>query len=131
MPTYAYHCMKCNRDEELVRSIADYIHNPNPMFCCGKPMERWFAYAPDRAVHNALAGDRHYDGLRAPDGTDISTRTKHREYMKRHGLATADDFTDTWKKAEAQRNRYRSGEPGSGAVTRDDIARTIARGYER
>lgn len=58
---------------------------------------------------NALAGDRHYDGLRASDGTDISSRTKHREYMKRHGLTTADDFKDTWAKAQREREEYRMG----------------------
>ncbi len=128
MPTYAYSCKRCNRVDELVRSISDYIHNPCPMFCCGKQMERFFGPSgSDRAVHNPLAGDRHYEGLRAPDGTDISTRTKHREYMKRNGLTTADDFTETWKRAEAERDRYRRGEPGTGAVTRDDIAREFAR----
>jgi len=40
-----------------------------------------------------LWNDRDYDGLRATDGSDISTRTKHREYMKRTGLTTVDDFS--------------------------------------
>lgn len=44
----------------------------------------------------ALWGDRSYDGLTATDGTDISTRSKHREYMKLNGLTTMDDFKDTW-----------------------------------
>ena len=132
MPTYSYVCHKCNRDEDLVRSISDYIHNPNPMFCCGKQMERWFPPAAhSKAQANPLAGDRHYDGLRAPDGSDISSRTKHREYMKRTGLTTADDFAASWRAAEEQRNRYRQGEPGTGAVTRDDIARAFARDAER
>jgi len=59
MPTYSYICRKCNRDEELVRSISDYIHNPSPMFCCGKQMERWFPPAAySKAQANPLAGDR-------------------------------------------------------------------------
>ena len=78
----------------------------------------------ERAMHNALAGDRHYDGLRATDGTPIDSRTKHREYMKRHGLTTVDDYKQTWAQAEKQREVYRNGK-GGGAVTRDDIARTI------
>jgi len=83
------------------------------------------SYVPEpRAVNNALAGDRHYDGLRAVDGADISTRSKHREYMKRHGLTTADDFTQSWAKAEKARNEYRITGKG-GAVTRDDIGRAI------
>ena len=125
MPTYSYICRKCNRDEELVRSISDYIHNPSPMFCCGKQMERWFPPAAySKAQANPLAGDRHYDGLRAPDGSDISSRTKHREYMRRNGLTTADDFKDTWAKAGQKRAEYYQGK-GGGAVTRDDIGRAI------
>ena len=132
MPTYSYICRKCNRDEDLVRSIGDYIHNPSPMFCCGKQMERWFPPAAySKAQANPLAGDRHYDGLRAPDGSDISSRTKHREYMKRTGLTTADDFAASWRAAEEQRNRYRQGEVGTGVVTRDDIARAFVREVER
>lgn len=74
----------------------------------------------------ALWGDRDYIGLRATDGTDISSRSKQREYMKRHGLTTADDFTETWAKAEKARDEYRQGR-GGGAITRNDIAEAIAR----
>lgn len=74
----------------------------------------------------ALWGDSHYDGLRATDGSDISSRTKHREYMKRHGLTTADDYKEAWAKAEKARTEYRTTGKG-GAITRNDIAETIAR----
>ena len=77
----------------------------------------------ERAIHNALAGDRHYDGLRATDGTPIDSRSKHREYMKRMGVTTADDFQQTWAKAEKQRAEYRAGQRG--AVTREDVARAM------
>lgn len=53
-----------------------------------------------------LWGDRHYDGLRSLDGHDISTRTKHREYMRNRGLAMADDFKETWKRAEKEREDF-------------------------
>jgi hypothetical protein len=71
-----------------------------------------------------IVGDRHYDGLRASDGADISTRTKHREYMKQRGLTTVDDFTQTWAKAAEKRAEYFTGK-GGGAVTKDDIGRAI------
>jgi hypothetical protein len=54
--------------------------------------------------------DTHYDGLRATDGTDISTRAKHRDYMRRNDLTTADDFSETWKKAAEQRAKVFTGE---------------------
>jgi hypothetical protein len=66
-------------------------------------MERMLTANGGMALYNALHGDRHYDGLRASDGTDISTRTKHREYMKRNGLTIADDFKGEWAKAERER----------------------------
>jgi hypothetical protein len=76
--------------------------------------------------HHLVMGDRHYDGLAATDGTDISTRTKHREYMKKHGLTTMDDFQGQWKREAERRARYFQGQPGTGAVKRDDVARAIA-----
>jgi hypothetical protein len=76
------------------------------------------------AGYNALWGDRHYDGLRAPDGTDISTRTKHREYMRQHGLTTADDFAQHWgRKAQERADFYTTG--GDHAARREAIARAV------
>ena len=55
----------------------------------------------DAANHlGSLWGDRHYDGLRATDGADISTRKKHRDYMRKMGLTTADDYKSDWAKAQ-------------------------------
>jgi hypothetical protein len=62
-------------------------------------------YTPDPRNGDALLwGDRHYDGLQATDGADISTRSKHREYMHKNGLTTVDDFKgDYWRSREAKR----------------------------
>lgn len=79
---------------------------------------------PDRRVGDAaLWSDRHYDGLTTTDGVDISSRSKHREYMKRHNLTTYDDFKGEFEKRRAERNAYLSGERGS--VNRRDIERAI------
>jgi len=51
--------------------------------------------------------DAHYAGLRAPDGTDISSRAKHRTYMKDHDVTLASDFTNTWAAAAQQREALR------------------------
>lgn len=131
MPSYHFICEACKHVDEVALSIGEYHRNPPAFFHCGQQQVRYFPPTGHNALDNALAGDRHYDGLRATDGTDISTRSKHREYMKRNGLTTADDFTASWRAAEEQRNRYRRGEPGTGAVTRDDIARAFARDAER
>jgi len=72
---------------------------------------------------DALWGDRHYDGLVAPDGTDISSRTKHREYMKRTGLTTYDDFKGEFAKKRQQRDEYHLGQRGS--IQKRDINEAI------
>lgn len=78
--------------------------------------------APMRNDAGALWGDRHYDGARATDGTDISTRSKHREYMRMNNVTTVDDFKDTWAKAREQRERlYTQG----GTFSRRDVERAI------
>lgn len=44
-----------------------------------------------------------YGRITATDGADLSTRTRHREYMKANNLTIADDFKETWKRAEKER----------------------------
>lgn len=68
-----------------------------------------------------VVGDAHYDGMRATDGTDISSRTKHRNYMKANGLALAGDFTETWAKAAAERTAPTVKDP----ARREAIGQTI------
>jgi hypothetical protein len=46
-----------------------------------------------------------YDGLRAQDGTPIDTPKRHREYLKKNGLAMMDDFKDHHAKAQEERRR--------------------------
>ena len=80
-------------------------------------------YQPEmRTDSGALWGDRSYDGMKAPDGTDISSRTKHREYMKATGLTTADDFKQTWATAKQEReSAYTQG----GSFSKRDVERAI------
>jgi hypothetical protein len=77
---------------------------------------------PMRNDAGALWGDRHYDGLKATDGTDISTRSKHRDYMRANNVTMADDFKDTWAKAQAQRDAYHQ---QGGTFSRRDVERAI------
>jgi hypothetical protein len=55
--------------------------------------------------------DRLYSAapFRAHDGTLIDSKRKHREYMRRHGLSTADDFKGTWDRAAKQREQAYTG----------------------
>lgn len=70
----------------------------------------------------ALWNDRHYDGARATDGTDISTRARHRAYMKRHGLTTADDFSSSWERARTEREKYYQ---HGGSFRKEDLHQAI------
>lgn len=70
----------------------------------------------------ALWNDRHYDGVRATDGTDISTRKKHREYMKANNLTTTDDFKETWAQAQKKREDYFT---KGGSIRRTDVERAM------
>ncbi len=108
MPTYDYKCAKCGRESSVFQSIGEYSRSPDIPVCHGA-MERKLSVVPAMSgLANALAGDRHYDGLRAHDGSDISSRTKHREYMRRNGLTMTSDFTNTWKETEKQREQLRT-----------------------
>lgn len=76
--------------------------------------------------------DRHYDGLAAPDGTDISTRKKHREYMKKNGLTTVDDFKNEWKQKQKEREAFFTGSDKRESEQRKrDIADAINRRMTR
>ena len=72
----------------------------------------------DRALWN----DTHYDGARTTDGKDISSRKKHRQYMKDNNLTTSDDYTNEWKAAAKEREHYKA---NGGTITKDDIRKAI------
>ena len=50
-----------------------------------------------------------YDGQRALDGTDVSTRRRFEEYLRRTGCALADDFKGEWAAAAKAREAALSG----------------------
>ena len=107
-----------------------YVYRP------GHPMasERGFVDVEDLgwepialAKHAAVMVDWFYENTKATDGTDIGSRRKHREYMKAHGLTTADDFKETWKQAAAEREKMSRGD-----FDHKDRRETIGRAiYER
>lgn len=72
----------------------------------------------------ALWGDSHYAKTTGPNGEDLSSRAKHRAYLKATGLATADDFQSNWARAKEAREKYHQ---SGGSVSREDVARAIAK----
>jgi hypothetical protein len=57
-------------------------------------------YVPEHEVASVpVLTDRHHENTSTVDGQDIGSRAKRREYMKRTGLAEADDFKGHWADA--------------------------------
>jgi hypothetical protein len=110
MPTYNWECGVCGKGHEEYMPIYEYNRNPPKPLCCDEVMGRTFDYAPTDARNNSLFGDRQFDGLRATDGTDISSRDKHNRYLRKTGLAMMDDFKGSWDRAAKDRNLRLKGE---------------------
>jgi len=53
-----------------------------------------------------------HGGNRSPEGYDISTRKRRREYMRATGVADHSDFTNHLAKAREQRDRFFTGNSG-------------------
>lgn len=121
MPTYTHRCEACGSLCEPIMSIHEYVTNPPALVCCGQLMVRHITVAPGLAKHTHTS-DAIYDGLRATDGTDISTRAKHRAYMKARNLTTVDDFKDTWAQQAREREQRLAGVDRARA---QDIANAI------
>jgi hypothetical protein len=62
------------------------------------------------AINAPVLAGRFYENTAATDGADIGSRKRHREYMKRHGLAMESDYRQEWVGAEKERQAIRSGE---------------------
>ena len=82
-----------------------------------KANERGFVIESDlgswrqaEAINAPIMMDRFYENTAAPDGTDIGSRRRHKEYMRAHGLTTADDYTGTWQQAALERERITAGD---------------------
>lgn len=95
----------------------------------GELIEVTADYLPKmQADAGALWGDRHYDGLQASDGTDISSRSKQRDYMRNNNLTTADDYKDSWVQSRKKRDRLFT---EGGTFSKRDIERAISQLQDR
>lgn len=66
-------------------------------------------WEPTDAEKMPVFTDRYMENDRAVDGTDISNRTRRRNYMKARGLADANDFTQHIEKKEKERAAFLAG----------------------
>jgi hypothetical protein len=130
MATYDYQCASCGREESVMQTIGEYCRNPQRPWCCEVVMERRLSVNPEMSgLANALAGDRHYDGLAHSDGTPINSRTKHRQFMKERGYTLAGDFKNEWTKAQTDRELKRMGkkpDPEIKKIVEEQVYRAVA-----
>jgi hypothetical protein len=72
--------------------------------------------APDADVQLGIqrktgdGGKFEYDNLRAPDGTDISSREKRRDWMKAADMVDPRDFRESLPKAKQERENFLRGD---------------------
>lgn len=90
----------------------------------GRPLPEPYEATEDEqpVARVEIAAGALYDGQRALDGTDVSTRRRFDEYMKRHGYAMADDFKGQWAQAAQKREAFRAGQQRNPQL-RDAIGR--------
>lgn len=133
MAIYTWLC-KCGEVTETTQGISAYSDPTTKRipWHCNVAMERMLTVnGSNSALANALAGDRHYDGLVAPDGvTLINSRSKHREYMKKNNLTIASDYTQEWSRAEKDRQQRLKG-GGTQAERRAIIEREFTKAEQR
>jgi hypothetical protein len=102
----------------MSRTTYVYVDTPEGVKSYVKGEEPPPAYADS----GALWGDLNYRETKGPMGEDLSTRTKHREFMRAKGLTTADDFTNFWTQKERD-DFHRTG--GDHKARRETIERVI------
>lgn len=92
--------------------------NPLP-----EPIEVGEEYAPVD-VRQPVYTDRYMEGVRATDGTDISSRQKRNEWMKRNDFVDVSDCQGMWAKAAKEREAIAQGKHDK-AARREAIGRAI------
>ena len=75
-----------------------------------------------RQVYDGLLwNDRSYQDMGDPR---FASREQHKEYMRQHGLTTADDYKDQWRRDESKRVEIKQ---GIDPTRRREVERSIDR----
>lgn len=82
---------------------------------------------PEEAKDAPVMVGRFYEevGPSPVDGSEINSRAKHREHMKRHGLTLMDDFKGEWARKAEQRERQRT----ENRIPVKGLRETLERGF--
>lgn len=117
MPQYLYQCHKCNADIERFCSIKEYALNPVQK-CPNCQTKATRVIEPPM-----IQREKTWANLTTVDGEDISSRTKHREYMKRNNLVPFDDYKEHWEKARIEREKHFTDGSDDKKRRREDVER--------
>lgn len=104
----------------MVQVSGDYTGKPRH---CIQTEELIYGKA-GRMFSKAAADKEHPNGK----FVDVSTKTRHREYLKANGLTMMADYENTWKKQEETRERFfktGNSSPQDSQRRREAIARSL------
>lgn len=94
--------------------MAKWVYKPGHPKANDRGFVAWEDYGDwteERALDAPILSGRFYENVQSPiDGSDIGSRTKHREHMKQHNVTIATDYAGEWEKAKAQREAMQKGE---------------------
>lgn len=99
-----------------------YVYRTNPVSGQVESIEVGGDY--ETPTRQPVYTDRYMEGVRASDGTDISSRGKRKEWMRRNDLVDVDDCKGMWAKAEKEREAMTQGKHDTPA-RREAIGRAI------
>lgn len=90
-----------------------YVWDPE----LGQCVEVTPEYVGQRRDEGRRSEEEVYGHVQATDGTDLSTRARHRNYMRDNNLTVASDFTKTWERSAVEMKKVVT--PGSGHDSRE------------
>ena len=100
-----------------------WVYRPNPETEQVEAVEVSEDYAP-ADVRAPVFTDRYMEGVQATDGTDISSRSRRNEWMKRNNLVDVDDCKGLWAKAAKERQAIAEGRHDT-AARREAVGRAV------
>lgn len=101
-----------------------YVYRRNPDTGQVESVEVGEDYVQPDSERVPVTTDRYMEGIRATDGTDISSRQKRNEWMKRNNFVDVSDCQGMWAKAAKEREAISQGKHDK-AARREAIGRAI------
>ena len=92
MPIYTVSCNKCGKEQEIYRPISEMDDLPK---CCGKKVSRIISMV------SVIQDIKPYKSM--VTGETISSRSAHREHLRRHKLVEIGNETEAHMKEAAKK----------------------------